>query len=69
MNSESDHGHSRHKIQDGMQELLLTTEVLCSAGPAPAWKAAHMVPKMVQSLAPAPMEAVENIQVTSAGTA
>ena len=56
---------SRH----GMQGLLLTTEMLCSAGPAPARKAAHIVPKRVQSLAPAPMEAVENIQVTTAGTA
>jgi len=52
-----------------MQGLLLTMEVLCSAGPAPAWKAAHTVPKRVQVSAPAPMEAVGNIQVTAAGTA
>lgn len=54
--------------RQGMQGLLLTTETLCSAGPAPAQKAALTVPKRLPSLIPAPIEAMENIQVTTAGT-
>lgn len=57
------------RFKTGHAGLLLITEMLCSAWPAPAQKAAHAVPKRVQSLAPAPMEAMENILVTTAGTA